>query len=104
MGGAPSGGVALRLSPRHVTGALVVLWLVAAIATAALLTQPGHAMQPSHWAPVAILTAVLAAWPFALGWRPWTPRARRLRTCGACGTQWRPSDEGTARCPACGAP
>lgn len=94
--------MALRLSARHVTVALVLLWLLALGATL-LMLQDGHRMDPVHWAPAFLLSALLAAWPFALGWRPFTPVQKRLRTCDACGTQWRPADEGGAlRCPACG--
>ena len=94
--------MALRLSSRQVTWTLVALWAVAAVVTGAMVVQD-HAMDPTHWAPLAVLTVILVAWPFMLGWRPFTPAHKRLRLCPRCGTQWRPSDEGTARCPACGA-
>jgi hypothetical protein len=56
------------------------------------------------YAPAAAMLAILAAWPFLVGWRPLTPEQKRLRSCNSCGTEWRPADEGGLfRCPACGA-
>ena len=95
--------MALRLSTTQVTWVLVGLWLAAVATTVAMVTTSQHPMEATHYAPAVILTVVLVAWPFALGWRPFTPAAQRLRTCHACGTEWRPADEGTNRCPACGA-
>jgi len=93
--------VAVRLSTSHVTVALVALWLVAAFVTLPMATA-GGAMDPTHWVPLTALTAILAAWPFLLGWRPFTRSGHRLRTCSDCGTVWRPADEGGAgNCPAC---
>ena len=95
--------MAVRLSTRQVTWALVILWLAALAVTVGMLVEDRHAMSPVHLAPALILTVILLVWPFALGWRPFTPTHHRLRTCPACGTLWRPADEGGTKCPACGA-
>lgn len=94
--------MAVRLSPRHVTWALVLLWVAAAAFTLPMALQ-GHA-DPSHYVPVAVLTIALVSWPFITGWRPFQAPQHRLVTCPECGAQWRPADEGLHACPACGAP
>jgi hypothetical protein len=91
----------LQLSVRQVTWALVGLWAAAVGLTITMAVTSSHHMDLLHFAPAFALTALLLAWPFLLGWRPLTPADKRLRTCHDCGTQWRPSDEGTGRCPAC---
>ena len=58
-----------------------------------------HQMELVHYAPAAALVAMMVAWPFANGWRPWKPAAER--DCAACGTHWLPG-EGATACPACG--
>ena len=91
----------LALSPRQIGWALVALTAVAIALTVVMVSGASHAMEPLHLAPASILILVTAVWPFANGWRPFGLKA--MRTCGACGTQWSPAQEGGARsCPACG--
>ncbi len=87
------------LSTRQVGWTLVALTMAAVALTATMVVSSGHAMDPSHYAPAIILVIITGSWPFVNGWRP---GGARMRTCGTCGTQWRPNSEGGAmRCPAC---
>jgi hypothetical protein len=94
----------LQLSTRQIGYALLGFTLLAVGLTAYMALTAHHPMAPIDYAPAAALVAVMVAWPFANGWRPFTPASRRLHSCPACGTEWLPSEAGgTHACPACGA-
>lgn len=62
----------------------------------------GTPMAPAMFVPAGLMLAILAAWPFLNGWRPFTPAGAQLRSCNACGLEWRPNEEdGITQCPAC---
>jgi hypothetical protein len=83
-----------------VTGTLLALTLATVGLTAWEAAE--HGMTPLAFVPAGLLVAILLAWPFLNGWRPWTAPGRRWLSCGGCGTQWRPADEGgLTRCPVC---
>lgn len=83
-----------------------VTWTLAAITAATvaltLWQDTRHPIGAWAWLPATVLVATLAAWPFLNGWRPLRLPARELRSCGGCGAQWRPADEGgRTTCPVC---
>lgn len=89
----------VALSNRQVGYALLGLTAATVGLTAYMAATAHHAMAPVHYAPAAALVAMMAAWPFANGWRPWRRVAER--NCAECGTEWLPG-EAAASCPACG--
>lgn len=89
----------MALSTRQVGYALLALTAATVGLTAYMAASARHQMQPIHYAPAAALVAMMVAWPFANGWRPW--RAAAAHSCPACGVQWLPG-EGAGACPACG--
>jgi hypothetical protein len=91
----------VTLSTRQVGYALLALTVATVGLTLYMAAGAHHAMAPVHYAPAVALVAMMAAWPFANGWRP--GRRAAERDCAACGTHWLPG-EGTAKCPACGSP
>lgn len=83
-----------------VTLTLVALTVVTVALTAWEYLERG--ITPLAFLPAGLLVAVLLAWPFLNGWRPWTAPRRRWHSCGGCGTEWRPVDEGgLTSCPVC---
>jgi hypothetical protein len=87
------------LSTRQVGVALLGLTLATVGLTIYMAATAHHQMAVVHYAPAAALVAMMVAWPFANGWRPWGRPADR--SCASCGTQWLPG-EGATHCPACG--
>lgn len=91
---------------RHVTLREATWFLVALAGTVVALTVHevirGGDVPLLMYLPAGLMLAMLAAWPFLNGWRPWTPTAQQLQDCARCGAQWRPADEdGMTQCPAC---
>jgi hypothetical protein len=87
------------LSNRQVGLALLGLTAVTVALTAYMAATAHHRMEAVHFAPALALVAMMVAWPFANGWRPW--KAAPDQSCTACGTQWLPG-EAAGSCPACG--
>ncbi|HUR61337.1 MAG TPA: hypothetical protein VM286_03105 [Candidatus Thermoplasmatota archaeon] len=89
----------MSLTTRQVGYGLLGLTALTVALTAYMVATADHAMAPIHYAPAAALVAMMAVWPFANGWRPWT--SSLPQSCRACGTQWLPG-EAQGQCPACG--
>jgi hypothetical protein len=90
----------VTLTTRQIGYALLGLTVATVGLTAYMAATAHHAMQPVHYAPAAALLAMMVAWPFANGWRPWRQMTTE-RDCAACGAHWLPT-EGANACPACG--
>lgn len=87
-----------RLTNRQITLFLAAFALVALTALVVDAWAMGE-VQLVFVGPAISAVAMLVAWPFVLGWRPF---GEALRSCTVCGTQWSPRREGVGFCPACG--
>jgi hypothetical protein len=87
------------LSNRQVGYSLLALTAATVGLTVYMAATADHRMDLVHYAPAVALVAMMVAWPFANGWRPW--QRSDGHSCAACGAQWLPG-EGAGACPACG--
>jgi hypothetical protein len=90
-----------NITLRQATAFLLVLAAVVVGVTTWELLRHGP-LDAVMFLPAGLMLAILAAWPFLNGWKPWVGSMQQLQDCSRCGTQWRPADEeGATRCPAC---